>query len=261
MSSDTIAEHLHGQLRALGLRAMADVFEAEAAKAAKSQTTYTAFLAKLIDEELAAKVDRSVNTRIANARLPARHTLDDFDFDFQPSLPAARIRELGELTFLTQAANVLLVGPPGVGKTHIAVSLALRACLARKRVLFTQATTLLDNLVAAQMSNTLGRLLQTLRGQELLVIDELGYTAMDPLRATLFFQLVSQKYGHSSIIVTTNVAFDQWGRIFGDDDVIASAILDRLLHYAEVFAIDGPSWRLRGKLATSGKGGARGQKA
>ena len=248
----TEAEHLQTQLRLLGLRAMADVFEEEATKAAKSQTTYTAFLAKLIDEELAAKVDRSVNARLANARLPMRKTLEEFDFAFQPSIPAARVRELGELTFLSQATNILLVGPPGVGKTHVATALALRACLARKRVLFTQAPALLDNLVAAQVAHTLGRLLQTLRGQDLLIVDELGYTPMDPQRATLFFQLVSQKYAHSSIIVTTNVAVDQWGRIFGNDDVIASAILDRLLHFSEVIAIDGPSWRLRGKL---GKGG------
>lgn len=120
MSTD--AEHLHIQLLALGLRAMAAVVEAEATKAAKSQTTYTAFLAKLVDEELAAKVDRSVNARIANARLPARKTLDEFDFAFQPALPAARIRELGELAFLQSATNVLLAGPPGVGKTHLALA-------------------------------------------------------------------------------------------------------------------------------------------
>jgi DNA replication protein DnaC len=246
MSTDV--EHLRAQLHQLGLRAIADVFEAEAAKLAKSQMTYTAFLAQLVGEELAAKVDRSINTRLANARLPARHTLEDFDFAFQPSLPTARLRELGELTFLTTATNILFVGPPGVGKSHLAIALAVRACLARKRVLFTAATTLLDSLVAAHAANTLRRLLQTLRGQELLVIDELGYTTMDALRATLFFQLVSQKYAHSSIIITTNVAFERWGHIFGDDDVIAAAILDRLLHYSEVFAIDGPSYRLRGKV-------------
>lgn len=245
----TETEHLRTQLQTLGLRAMAATFEAEAAKAAKSQTTYTAFLAKLVDEELAAKVDRSIHARIANARLPARKTLEEFDFAFQPSLPAARIRELGELAFLQSATNILLVGPPGVGKTHLALAWALKACLARKRVLVTQAPALLDSLVAAQVSATLGRQLQLLRGQDLLVIDELGYTPMDPQRATLFFQLVSQKYAHSSLIVTTNVPFDQWGRIFGGDEVIAAAILDRLLHYSEVFAIAGPSYRLRGKLA------------
>lgn len=132
-------------------------------------------------------------------------------------------------------------------KTHLATALALRACLARRRVLFTQATALLDTLVAAQVASTLGRTLQLLRGQDLLVVDELGYTPMDAQRATLFFQLVSQKYAHSSLIVTTNVAFEHWGRIFGHDDVLAAAILDRLLHHAEVFAIDGPSYRLRGK--------------
>jgi len=245
----TEAEHLRTQLHTLSLRAMAEVFEAEATKAAKSQTTYIAFLAKLVDEELAAKVDRSVNARIANARLPARKTLEEFDFAFQPTLPAARVRELGELTFLQSATNILLVGPPGVGKTHLALAWALKACLARKRVLFTHAPALLDSLVAAQVANALGRQLQLLRGQELLVIDELGYTPMDPQRATLFFQLVSQKYAHSSIIVTSNVPFDQWGRIFGDDEVIAAAILDRLLHHCEVFPISGPSYRLRGKLA------------
>ncbi len=244
----TEAEHLQTQLHALGLRAMAAVFEAEAAKAAKSQTTYTAFLARLIDEEVAAKVDRSVNARIANAHLPARKTLAEFDFAFQPGLAAARVRELGTLTFLQTATNILLVGPPGVGKTHLALAWALQACLARKRVLYTHAPALLDGLVAAQVANTLGRQLQQLRGQELLVVDELGYAPMDPQRATLFFQLVSQKYAHSSMIVTTNVPFDQWGRIFGDDDVIAAAILDRLLHHSEIFAIAGPSYRLRGKL-------------
>src|SRR5450756_1186574 len=127
-------ERLRSQLKKLHLHTIAQIFEEEATKAAKSEMSYTAFLARLVDEEIAAKTDTSINIRISKARFPMIRTLEEFDFGFQPALPAARIRELAELGFLTKAENIVLVGRPGVGKTHLSIGIALRACQERKRV-------------------------------------------------------------------------------------------------------------------------------
>jgi DNA replication protein DnaC len=238
---------LQGQLTKLGLHAMAAHFEAEADRAAKSEMAYTAYLARLVELELADKADRSINARIARARFPVLCTREAFDFSFQPGLAAARVRELAHLAFLETATNVLFIGGPGVGKTHRAIALGLKACAARRSVLFTAAADLLDQLVAAEVSHTLGPLLGQLRRLDLLVVDELGYLPMDGRRANLFFQLVAARYTHGSLIVTSNVPFDGWGKLLGDD-VLAAAILDRLLHQSEIFAINGPSYRLKDKL-------------
>lgn len=244
----TETERLRAQLKRLTLHTMASIFEAEAEKASKSQTSYTAFLAKLADEEIVAKTDRSVNARIAKARFPAIKTLEGFDFGFQPGLSAARFRELAELGFLDQAANVVLAGPPGTGKTHLAIALGIKACQAKKRVLFAQTADLLDQLVAATVDRSLAKRLDGLSRLHLLILDELGYMPMDRQRANLFFQLVSSRYEKGSIIVTTNKSFDRWGQVFGDD-VIASAILDRLLHHSSICVVNGPSYRIKDKLS------------
>ena len=238
---------LKGQLIKLGLYTMAASFEAEAERAAQDETPYAAYLARLIELELADKADRSVNARIARARFPVLRTLEAFDFTFQPGLASARVRELATLAFLDHDTNVLFIGGPGVGKTHLAISLGLKACAARRSVLFSSAADLLDELVAAEVSHTLGKVLAHLRRLDLLIVDELGYLPMDGRRANLFFQLVAARYTRGSLVITSNVAFDGWGKLFGDD-VIASAILDRLLHHSDIFAINGPSYRLKDKL-------------
>lgn len=241
-------ERLRGQLKRLSLHTIAQIFEEEAVKASKSEISYMAFLGRLIDEEIVAKTDRSINARVSKARFPMMRTLEEFDFPFQPSLSAARMRELAELGFLARAENIVLVGRPGVGKTHLSIALALRACQARKRVMFMQAADLLEELLAAEVSRSLAKLIENLGRQDLLVVDELGYTPINRHQANLFFQVVSHMYTRASLIVTSNVPFDGWGTVFGGDEVIASAILDRLLHFSHVFLISGPSYRMKAKL-------------
>jgi DNA replication protein DnaC len=226
---------------------MADNFEKEAEMAAKSHMSYTAFLARLADEEVANKTDRSVNARIIKAHFPGIKTLESFDFDFQPSLPVAQIKELAELGFLGQAYNILFIGPPGSGKSHLSIALGIKACAQRKRVLFTSATGLLDQLVAAMVSHSLQKILDNLGRLDLLIIDELGYMPIDSQRGNLFFQMVSRRYEKGSIILNTNKSFDQWGEMFGDD-VIASALLDRLLHHCHIIPTYGPSYRIKDKI-------------
>jgi DNA replication protein DnaC len=240
-------ERLRQQLKRLGLSTMAQRFEDATLQAAKSELSYTAFLARLADDELAARYDRSVGLRLRKAGFPVLRMLETFDFSFQPGLPAARIRELASLAFVEHTENVVFVGRPGVGKTHLATALAVKACEAGQRVQFVATPALLDQLLAAEVSHSLAKHLEAYGRLHLLVIDELGYLPMDAQRATLFFQLVSHLYTRTAVIVTSNVAFEQWGRVFGGDEMIAAAILDRLLHYSHTFLISGPSYRLKGK--------------
>lgn len=246
---DPLAE----QLRTLGLYVMAERYGELAEEARKAKSPYPHYLASLVSAQLAARMDRSFRERLTRARFPALKTLEGFDFSFQPALDETHVRTLAELTFLAKAETILLVGAPGVGKSHLAIALGVKACAARKRVLFYQVAELMDQLVTAEAAGTLPMKLVDLSRLDLLILDELGYLSLDRRRANLFFQVVSRLYEKGSIIVTTNRRFETWAEIFAGDAVIAGAILDRLLHHRHILAINGPSYRtpdLTGGLET-----------
>lgn len=246
MAADKL-ERLKEQLKVLGLRKIMEIFEQEADKAIKTKLGYVGYLSKLVEEETLAKTDRSINRRIQTAKFPWTKSLEEFDFSFQPSIDEEKILKLADLSFIDKKENIFLLGPPGVGKTHLAIGLAIKACMARYRVLFQSIDDIIGYLYASLVDRTTGKKLDALSRLHLLVIDELGYLPMNPEKAKLFFQLISKRYEVGSIILTSNKAFDEWGSIFGDE-VIAAAIIDRLVHHSHIFNINGKSYRVKDKL-------------
>jgi len=215
-------------------------------EAGKRDLSYSDFLEELLRSELAGKQECHTAMRIAMAHFPFQKSLESFDFKFQPSLDPKVVRELATSRFIANADNVLLLGPPGVGKTHLAVALGLRACAAGYRTLFTTAASLLATLSRAQHENRLEERLKLLSQPKLLIIDEIGYLPLDRAGANLFFQLISRRYERGAVLLISNVSLSGWGEVFGDP-IIATAILDRLLHHSNTLNIKGESYRLKEK--------------
>jgi len=235
------------QLKHLRLGRVAEVLDAHTQRAVAANMSYLDFLRGLIEEATTAQDTRIVNGRIKAAHFPYLKTVEQFDFSFQPSLSRQKIADLAALRFVANHENIILLGPPGTGKTHVAIALALKACTAGHKVLFTTLADLVAQLHAALADHSLMTRLKTLSQVDLLVIDEVGYVPLDKTGADHLFQVIVRRYETGSIILTSNKAFTEWGNILGGDSVVASAILDRLLHHSVVFNIKGESYRLREK--------------
>lgn len=244
------AIQIDAYLKQLSLHRMREIYLQEAENAANTRLSYQDYLLRLLEQEVLSKIERSVNRRIQLATFPQLKRLEEFDWSWQPKINEKLIRELATLEFLTTAKNILFIGAPGVGKTHLAIALGIKAAQARKRVLFFTAEQLTSQLAAAEVSGRLNPFLDQLGRADLLIIDELGYLSLTRQTARLFFQLVSKRYEKGSIIVTSNKPFEQWGEIFADE-VVAAAILDRLLHHSYPFLINGKSFRTRNITKTT----------
>lgn len=238
---------LTSSLRHLKLSRLADHLESWLQDAAKGQWDYHEFLQRLVDEEVAAKKEKRTEMGTRMARLPFIKTLESFDFAYQPSLDPKRIKELCACRWVANGENVIFLGPPGVGKTHLAVGLGIEAIRRGYRTLFMTAQGLITSLARAHAENRLDDKLKLYCQPKLLIIDEIGYIPIDRLGANLFFQLISRRYEKGAMIMTSNQPFSNWGEVFGDQ-IIASAILDRVLHHAISVNIKGESYRLKEKL-------------
>jgi len=231
----------------LGLTHLTDTVTELVGRAETAQLGYLDFLDLLLEEEVGLREGRRFRNALKLSGLPHHKTLDQFDFAFQPGLDARKVRDLATLEFVRAKSNVALLGPPGVGKTMIAVALAVAACQAGFSIYFTTLDDLVRRLRAAEATGRFNRQLTTYLRPAVLVVDEVGYLPLDRAEANLVFQLISRRYERGSMIITSNKSFTEWGGVLGDD-VLATAILDRLLHHCDVLTINGPSYRLKDRL-------------
>lgn len=237
-------QRLRGHLHYLRLQAAAEALPAELERAVADKAGPSAFLERLLQIEVEATERRRRESRLKFACLPAPWTLEDLDFEAQPALDRSLVAELATLRFVAEATNVLILGPPGVGKTMLAVCLGRRACEAGYRVYYTSAADLVARLHRAALEGRWATTLRFFSQPSVLICDELGYLPLRGEAGAALFQVVARRYLKGSIILTTNRGIASWGEIF-DDPMVAAAMLDRLLHRAAVVGIDGPSYRLR----------------
>lgn len=219
--------------------------ESVATLAAQKQWTHIQYLTELAGQESKLRRDKTIQRRIRMAKFPVIKTLDQFNWSWPRKINQAQIQNLFRLKFVEQKENIVLIGPVGVGKTHIATAIGYQACLKSHTVLFASAIDIVNNLIAAQQAGQLKQELKKYLKPTLLIMDELGYLPIDKIGADLLFQIISQRYEQGSIIITTNRVFKEWPQIFNNDVTLTSALLDRLLHHTEPVVIEGKSFRMK----------------
>ena len=243
LTTDRIRSHA----TRLGLTHLTETITALVERAETAQLGYLEFVDLLLEEEVGLRESRRFRNALKLSGLPHHKTLDEFDFAFQPDLDGRKVRDLATLEFIRAKSNVALLGPPGVGKTMLAVALAVAACQAGFSIYFTTLDDLVRRLRTAEATGRFNRQLQAFLRPAVLVVDEVGYLPLDRAEANMFFQLITRRYERGTMIVTSNKSFTEWGGVLGDD-VLATAILDMLLHQCDVIAINGPSYRLKDRL-------------
>jgi DNA replication protein DnaC len=235
-------QEIKNQLRTFKLSGMYQSLEDRVALAQEKSLSYVDFLSLLLEDEENNRRDNNYKKRYTQARLPLYKKIEDFDFFFQPSIDKRIINDAATCRFIQEKKNIIFMGNPGTGKTHLSIGIGIKALQKNYRILFTSAAHMLQDLHISKADNSYHKKLNMYLTPDLLIIDELGFKKIPHYSADDFFEIISRRYEQGSLIITTNKPFEQWGEIFADT-ILASAILDRIVHYSHVIQINGPSYR------------------